>query len=181
MGQAGGVQFLGWMREVVATGLVVACGLAVAACGHSPGKASHVTSDTSSSASAISERHDPRTAQALLRIARAFNDDYQQNKDAAVYARWDGTSRAIISRATYLRRHRDCPNDPHVKVNTWGVTRGADGAWLVHYSIDGQEFTDWWYYVHGRFVFDLPKSNPSAVALYKASPAQYAKETGCSR
>lgn len=174
-GQAGGMRSDTSAHPVRATGLIAACGLALAACGHAPERASHATSG----ASAISERHDPRTARALLRIARAFNNDYQQNKDAPVYARWDATSQAIISQTTYLRRHRDCPNDPNVKVNTWGVTHGPEGAWLVHYSIDGQQFTDWWYYVHGRFVFDLPKSNPSAVALYKASPAQYVKEMGC--
>lgn len=123
--------------------------------------------------------HDPKTAAALLRIASAFNHDYATNRDAAVYARWDPASRAVISRAGYLQRHRDCPSPPEQDVRTWGVAHGPGGAWLVHYSIGGQQFTDWWYYVDGRFEFDLPRSNPSAVALYRSSPAQYAKAVGC--
>lgn len=160
-----------------AVALALACGLLAAGCGQGGGTAPHGRNGSG----APSHTHDPKTETALLRIARTFNDDYQENRDAAVYARWDAASRAIISAATYLRRYRDCPNTPHVKVDTWGAAHGPDGAWLVHYTIDGQQFTDWWYYVHGRFVFDLPKSNPSAVALYRSSPAQYAKDTGCGR
>jgi hypothetical protein len=126
-----------------------------------------------------SRHRDPRTAAALLRIARAFNLDYAHNRDAAVYARWDAASRAVISRKEYLFRHRECPNPPEGHVDTWGVTRGPHGAWLVHYSVGGIQFVDYWYYVHGRFVFDLPKSNPSAVHLYRSSPAAYAKAVGC--
>ena len=162
-------------RRVAAAVCVVAGGLVGAACGQAGGQASQTASGTG----AVSRARDPESAKALLRIARAFNNDYQQNKDAAVYARWDAASQAVISRATYLRRHRDCPNTPHVPVDTWGADRGPGGAWLVHYSIDGQQFTDWWYYVHGRFVFDLLKSNPSAVPLYEAPAAQYAKDVGC--
>lgn len=162
------------MRCAFAAALFAVCGLVGAACGDTAGPAS-----PGSGARAGAHAHDPETAKALLRIATAFNTDYEQNKDAAVYARWDATSRAIISQATYVQRHHECPNTPHVKVDTWEVTRGPGRAWLVHYSIDGQQFTDWWYYVHGRFVFDLPKSNPSAVALYKASPAKYVKDVGC--
>ncbi len=166
------------------TSLLFAVGFAVAACGQVPSQASggRVTSRTAQQdAKLIAEAHDPERATALLRIARIFNEDYERNKDGAVYGRWDAASQSIISRATYLQRHRDCPNSSHVRVDTWGVTRGPGGAWLVHYSIDGQQFTDWWYYVRGRFVFDLPKSNPTAVALYRASPAQYAKDTGCGK
>lgn len=126
-------------------------------------------------------RRDPETSSALLRIARAFNQDYATNKDAAVYARWDAASRAVISRSAYLRRHRTCPSPPEGRVDTWGVTRGTGRAWLVHYSIGGIQFTDTWYYVRGRFVFDLPKSNPSAVSLYRSSPAAYAQAVGCGR
>jgi hypothetical protein len=163
--------------QVAAVVCVAASGLLGDACGQAGGQASLAANRTGSAHRA----HDPESASALLRIARAFNNDYQQNKDAAVYARWDAASQAIISRATYVRRHRECPNTPHVPVDTWGVARGRGGAWLVHYSIDGQQFTDWWYYVHGRFVFDLSKSNPSAVTLYTASASQYAKDVGCGR
>lgn len=165
------------LRRLVVAALGAATGLVLAACGQTSGRASGTEAGTS--ASVISHARDPETEKALLRIARTLNNDYQQNKDAAVYTRWDAASRAIISQATYVQRHRDCPNTPHVRVDTYGVTHGPDGAWLVHYSIGGQQFTDWWYYVNGRFVFDLPKSNPSAVALYELPPVQYAKELGC--
>lgn len=164
------------LRPLLAAGLVATCGLAGAACGQA-GQAAGGTSPPGTSATSPSR--DPETAKALLRIAAALNNDYQDNKDAAVYARWDARSQALISEATYVQRHHQCPNTPHVKVDTWGVAHGPGGAWLVHYSIGGQQFTDWWYYVHGRFVFDLPKSNPTAVALYKDSPAQYVKAVGC--
>lgn len=136
------------------------------------------TSTTTTTDAASRQGPDPETASALLRIARAFNEDYAHNRDGAVYDRWDAASRAIISRSGYIERHRACP-PPGGNVKTYAVTRGTGGAWLVHYEIDGTRFTDYWYYVHGRFVFDLPKSNPSAVALYRLSPAQYAKRTGC--
>ncbi len=176
-GQAGHARRLLRMRPFLAAGLVATCGLAGAACGQAGGQAGGGT--TPPAASAASPSRDPETAKALLRIAAALNNDYQENKDTAVYSRWDARSQAIISRATYVQRHHQCPNTPHVKVDTWGVAHGPAGAWLVHYSIGGQQFTDWWYYVHGRFVFDLPKSNPSAVALYKDAPAQYVKAIGC--
>lgn len=163
------------LRRAAAAASVAACSLFAGACTQTIGRAQKPDAGTAPS----HHRRDRETATSLLRIARTFNDDYQENKDAAVYARWDSASRAIISEATYVRRHRECPNASHVAVDTWGVTRGPGGAWLVHYSIDGQQLTDWWYYVDGRFVFDLPRSNPSAVHLYRASPAQYAKETGC--
>ena len=54
-----------------------------------------------------------------------------------------------------------------------------DGAWLVHYEIGGQQLTDYWFYVHRRWVFDLVLSNPDAVKLYRMSPQQYAAALGC--
>jgi|SRR5579862_4213405 len=163
-------------RVGLAASLVVGCGLIGTACGQ---RAGHASQGSRGDGNAAPRTHDAESARMLLRIARTFNNDYQQNKDTAVYGRWDAASQSIISRATYVRRHHECPNTPHVKVDTWGVTHGPDRAWLVHYSIDGHQSTDWWYYVHGRFVFDLFKSNPSAVALYRASPAQYVKDVGC--
>lgn len=158
-----------------------ACALAVAAagCGGSaPGSGAAARSSGATTTSTW-PAHDPETAAALLEIARTFNNDYAHNRDAAVYDRWDAASRAVISRQAYLRRHRECPNPPSSPVHTQSVERGPGGAWLVHYTIGGVHFTDYWYYVHGRFVFDLPRSNPSAVTLYRSSPAQYAKAVGC--
>ena len=174
-GQTVHLRSLRALRRALVAGILVAGGLAMAACGDAMGQAS----ESRTGSSAMPHRRDPETGAALLRIARTLNNDFQENRDAAVYARWDAASRAIISKATYVQRHRECPSTPHLRVDTFGVTHSPDGAWLVHYSIGGHKFTDWWYYVRGRFVFDLPKSNPAAVALYELPPAQYVKELGC--
>lgn len=171
------MRFITRAKPLLVAGLVFACGLALSACSETSLHSSRSASRGGSSS--IFEAHDRSTARVLLQIARVFNNDYQQNKDAAVYQRWDASSRAIISETDYLRRHEICPNDANVNVHTWEVTRGPGGAWLVHYSIDGQQLTDWWYFVDGRFVFDLARSNPSAVSLYKDSLAQYMQQTGC--
>jgi hypothetical protein len=122
---------------------------------------------------------DPHTASALLRIATAFNHDYDTGEYGPVYARWDARSQAIISRANYIRRHRDCPGAPHVLSRTETVSPGLHGVWLVHYEIGGQQLTDYWFYVRHRWVFDLVLSNPDAVKLYRMSPQQYAAAVGC--
>ena len=153
--------------------VVATVALASASCAAGGGSGSPATRPPKASS------HDPMTSAALLRIARTFNNDYAENKDAAVYARWDAASRAIISEATFVARHKECPNASGAKPDTWGVTRGPGHEWFVHYAIDGVQLTDTWFYVDGRFQFDLPKSNPSAVALYRSSPAQYAKKVGC--
>jgi hypothetical protein len=121
---------------------------------------------------------DPRTAAALLRIATAFNHDYDSGDYAPVYARWDARSRAIISQAGYIRRHRECPS-PHQASVTESAGPGPRGAWLVHYEIGGQQLTDYWFYVRHRWVFDLVLSNPGSVALYRMSPQGYARAVGC--
>src|SRR5258708_23433823 len=56
---------------------------------------------------------DQQTAAALIRIAQAFNDNYDANDDAPVWHRWDALSHPAISRAGYLPRHADCPPAPH--------------------------------------------------------------------
>ena len=123
---------------------------------------------------------DPHTAAALLKIARAFNHDYDTGNYAPVYTRWDARSQAIITRADYLKRHKDCPSGSQTKSQTESVNPGGpDGAWLVHYEIDGQQLTDYWFYVHRRWVFDLVLSNPDTVKLYKMSPQQYVTALGC--
>jgi hypothetical protein len=131
-------------------------------------------------ASPVSLPPDPHTAAALLKIATAFNHDYDTGHYAPVYARWDARSQAIITRADYIRRHRDCLSGRQALSQTESVSRaGPDGAWLVHYEIGGQQLTDYWFYSHGRWVFDLVLSNPSAVKLYRLSPQQYVAALGC--
>jgi hypothetical protein len=124
---------------------------------------------------------DPHTAAALLKIATGFNHDYDTGNYGPVYTRWDARSQAIITRADYIRRHKDCPSSSHALSQTESVNSGGPhGAWLVHYEIGGQQLTDYWFYVHRRWVFDLALSNPSAVTLYHMSPRRYAATIGCS-
>jgi hypothetical protein len=122
---------------------------------------------------------DPHTAVALLKIAATFNRDYDTGDYGPVYARWDARSQAILTSADYLRRHRDCPSTSHALSQTENVSPGPHGVWLVHYEIGGQQLTDYWFYVHRRWVFDLVLSNPDAVKLYRMSPGQYAVALGC--
>ena len=123
---------------------------------------------------------DPHTAAALLKIAGSFNHDYDTGDYGPVYARWDARSQAIITRADYIKRHKDCPSGSQTLSQTESVSPGgARGAWLVHYEIGGQQLTDYWFYVHHRWVFDLPLSNPAAVKLYRMSPQQYVAALGC--
>ena len=137
------------------------------------------TSTGHRAAPAVSLPPDPHTASALLKIAAVFNRDYDSGNYAPVYARWDARSQAIITRADYIRRHKDCPGAPHVASVTESATRGPHGAWLVHYQIGGQQLTDYWFYARRRWVFDLVLSNPDAVRLYRMSPQRYAAAIGC--
>src|SRR5215471_4123345 len=65
---------------------------------------------------------DPHTASALLKIATAFNHDYDTGDYGPVYGRWDTRSRAIITRADYLKRHKDCPSGSQTLSQTESVT-----------------------------------------------------------
>jgi hypothetical protein len=123
---------------------------------------------------------DPRTASALLKIATVFNNDYDSGDYGPVYARWDARSQAVISRAQYIKRHQDCPSAPHAAASVESATPGPHGAWLVDYEIGGQRLTDYWFYVHRHWLFDLVLSNPSSVRLYRMTPQAYATAVGCS-
>ena len=114
----------------------------------------------------------------LWQIATAFNRDYAANRPGAVYDRFDAASRAVISRAAYVRRHLECP-DPPGAATTRGVVRGSAGYWLVHYEIAGVGLTDYWHEIGGKWRFSLVRSNPQAVALYRAPFAAYARALGC--
>ena len=123
---------------------------------------------------------DPHTASALLKIATVFNHDHDTGNYAPVYARWDASSQAIITRADYIARHKDCPGGSPALSQTESVSLGGpQGAWLVHYQIGGQQLTDYWFYVQRRWVFDLVLSNPDQVRLYRMSQSQYVAALGC--
>ena len=149
---------------------VCAVTLAAAGCGTGPGHAP---------ASPAPLPPDPHTAAALLRIATVFNHDYDTGHYGPVYARWDARSQAIITRNGYLTRHRDCPGLPHAPSHTESAGPGPRGSWLVHYEIGGQQLTDYWFYVHRRWAFDLVLSNPGAVRLYRMPARRYAAALGC--
>jgi hypothetical protein len=123
---------------------------------------------------------DPHTTAALLKIATIFNDDYDRGVYGPVYDRWDARSQALISRAEYIRRHTECPTSP-AATHVESASPGPDGAWLVSYVVSGAEarLTDYWFYVDGHWLFDLPLSNPSSVRLYKLSGPQYLAALGC--
>lgn len=131
-------------------------------------------------ASAAPSPPDPRTASALLKIATAFNNEYDSGGYGPVYTRWDARSQAIITKAEYVRRHKECPSAPQAAAQVESATPGPHGAWIVDYEIGGQRLTDYWFYVHRRWVFDLMLSNPSSVRLYRMSPQQYVAAVGCS-
>jgi hypothetical protein len=133
-------------------------------------------------ASAASLPPDPHTAAALLKIAATFNHDYDTGDFGPVYARWDARSQAIITRADYIQRHKDCPGGSQVPSQTESASPGGpQGAWLVRYELVGQQLTDYWFYFNHRWVFDLVLSNPDAAKLYRMSPGQYIAAVGCAR
>lgn len=153
----------------------VVAALAVTAC--LAGCAASATRSTSPAPTAPAR--DPHTAAALLRIAAVFNNDYDGGKYGPVYDRWDPRSKALISRAQYILRHTECPTSP-TTARVESAHAGPDGAWLVRYVADGVQFVDYWYYLNGRWEFDLPLSNPSAVSLYKLPAKEYLTQLGCS-
>lgn len=122
---------------------------------------------------------DPGTAAALVRIAQVFNNEYDSNDDGPVWDRWDARSQAVISRSEYIRRHAECTTAPQGPAHVEDARPGPHGVWLVRYEIGGQQFTDYWYHVRRRWVFDLLLSNPAAARLYRLPFAQYAAQTGC--
>jgi hypothetical protein len=122
---------------------------------------------------------DQRTAAALLKIATAFNNDYDRGDYGPVYARWDTRSQAIIARGDYIRRHQECPAGPQTSRTENASPGGRHGAWLVRYEIGGQQLTDYWFYTHRRWAFDLVLSNPQSVRLYRMPVREYLSFLGC--
>jgi F0F1-type ATP synthase membrane subunit c/vacuolar-type H+-ATPase subunit K len=170
-----------WVRRLrQAAAVTAAClaGVLMAGCSAGSGQGSGQVQGHAVTSAAPSPP-DPRTTSALLKIATVFNNDYDRGVYGPVYDRWDARSQAVITRAQYITRHRDCPSAPHAAALVESATPGPHGAWLVDYEIGGQRLTDYWFYVHRRWVFDLVLSNPGSVGLYRMTPRQYAAATGC--
>jgi hypothetical protein len=123
---------------------------------------------------------EPRTAAALVKIATAFNSDYDTGVYGPVWDRWDARSQAVISRADYVRRHTECPDSPQ-SVRVEDASPGRGGAWIVDYEAGGVQLRDYWFYVDGRWVFDLVLSNPGSVTLYRLPAQQYIAALNCAR
>ena len=161
------------MTRLLLAAIMAATALAAVGCAANTGRPA---------VSAASVPPDPHTAAALLKIAATFNHDYDTGDYGPVYARWDARSQAIITRADYIQRHKDCPDGSQVLSQTESASPGGpQGAWLVRYGLGGQHLTDYWFYVSHRWVFDLVLSNPDAVRLYRMSPGQYIAAVGCAR
>lgn len=151
-----------------AAALAIAASTGLAACG------------TKSTAAPAPTSPEPKTASRLLAVASSFNREYAANDVAPVYARWDARSRSVISEAQYVLRHHECPSHPGTPV-TESAAPSGDGWWEVHYSVDGVQLTDFWIYQGGRWRFDLFRSNPGAVSLYRLPTAKYMLAVGCAR
>ena len=164
------------MRHRAVAILVLAIGLGGCS---APARHAGATGSPRPLAPATRPSPDPSTAAALVRIAQVFNTDFGQNNDGPVYDRWDARSQAVISGAEYIRRHAECPTAPQAPAHVETASPGPQGAWLVRYEIGGQQFTDYWFYAHGRWGFDLLLSNPAAARLYRLPAAQYAAAVGC--
>jgi hypothetical protein len=160
----------------VVAAVCLAAGTLAAGCSPGPGQGQ---GRARAAASAAPLPPDPRTMSALLKVATVFNDEYDRGDYGPVYDRWDARSQAVIARAQYIKRHKDCPSAPHATALVESATPGPHGAWLVDYEIGGQRLTDYWFYVRHRWVFDLVLSNPDSVKLYRMTPQQYASATGC--
>jgi hypothetical protein len=106
----------------------------------------------------------PDCAAELAIVATQFNREYQTNDVGLVWDRFDAASQAVISRAHYVRWHRECPRTPDV-ATTLAVNRVSRGWWVVSYEISGVTLRDDWQQQNGRWWFSLVRSNPSAMSL----------------
>lgn len=87
------------------------------------------------------------------------------NADDAVGMQ-QGTSSFLVPRDTPGLEVTRCNETFGGRFMNKSAAQGPGGVWLVRYEISGLQFTDYWSYVHGRWVFDLLLSYPMAVRLY---------------
>src|ERR1022692_976403 len=92
--------------------LVFIAVVALGACSAPPHHRASAARTRPGQAGTTPQSPDRRTAAALVRIAQVFNDDYDRNNDGPVWDRWDARSQAVITRAEYIRRHRECATAP---------------------------------------------------------------------
>ena len=140
------------------------------------------TSNVSSTSSATPiglPSAEPATLDTLLAVAQRLNDDFGSGRYAQVYQRWDPQSRALISGEEYVRRHVQCQTAPQDPTHILRAVFGADGYWRVTYILDELRFVDYWRYRAGHWEFDLIRSNPDAVRLYRMNPQAYASAVAC--
>lgn len=115
----------------------------------------------------------------MLKVAQRLNDDFGAGRYAQVYERWDPASRALISGDEYVARHLACQTAPQDASQVIAAVPGADGFWHVTYVLDDLRFVDYWKYRAGHWEFDLIRSNPSAVRLYRMSRQAYLTAVAC--
>lgn len=183
VGQYVPVEFVHSRRSPARSVAILLVAAALSSCSATPTAASLSPSPsptgTLTPSAEVAPTPEAKTAAELKAVAQVFNDDYGRNDDGPVYDRWDAASQAIITRSEYVRRHQECPTAPQGQARVESATPGADGMWLVRYEIDGSQFTDYWHYVDGRWVFDLLRSNPHAAKLYRLPSAEYVAAIGC--
>ena len=133
-----------------------------------------------STSSSIAAQQNNMTTTALQVRATTFNTDYARNADGPVWDLFDPQSQAIISRADYVDRHQHCPR-PGVAPRITGISTGPNGYEIVNETLSGTVLHDYWHLVGGAWRFNLARSNPSAVALYREPRAQYFASLGCTK
>ena len=169
----------GWRAGVTCVVLAVAgCSAASGSPAGSTGTSSPVPA-AAAPPPGLPAHPDPASMAALFTIAQAFNVDYGANRDGPVWDRWDPRSQRVITRAEYVRRHQLCPSAPTGAVQVVSARPAGSGWAVVRYEIDSAPLTDYWVYLAGHWRFDLVRSNPDAVALYRLPYPAYAAQLGC--
>jgi hypothetical protein len=124
---------------------------------------------------------DAHTASALLKVATVFDHDYDSGDYAPVYARWDARSQAIITRADYIARHKDCPSGSPTLSQTESVSLGGPhGAGLVYYEISRRPAADRLLVLRPPPVGVRPRAEqPRRGQALPDIPRQYVAALGC--
>ena len=130
--------------------------------------------------SSITAQQNNMTTTALQVRATTLNTDYARNADGPVWDLFDPRSQAIITRADYVDRHQHCPR-PGFAPRITGISTGPNGYEIVNETLSGTVLHDYWHLVGGQWRFNLARSNPSAVTLYREPRAKYFADLGCTK